>query len=93
MLKIISGIDSLQKGYIEVYKRPIHRYSRKALAKTLSFVPQNIPLDFPFTVAQTVLMGRYPHLGVLGIEGGEDVKLVHRMLTFAGGVSSGRPKD
>jgi iron complex transport system ATP-binding protein len=43
-----------------------------------------MPLDFPFSVMQTVLMGRYPHLGVLGIEGETDLAVARRALEFTG---------
>jgi iron complex transport system ATP-binding protein len=84
LLKTLAGIDTLQTGRVKIFDRAIGRYSRKALAKTLSFVPQSMPLDFPFSVMQTVLMGRYPHLGVLGIEGEADLAVARRALEFTG---------
>jgi iron complex transport system ATP-binding protein len=84
LLKTLAGVGTLQAGQVNIFDRPLSHYSRKALAKTLSFVPQSMPLDFPFSVMQTVLMGRYPHLGVLGIEGEKDLLVARRALEFAG---------
>lgn len=84
LLKTLAGIDSPQGGQVTVFDRAIKRYSRRDLAKTLSFVPQNMPMDFPFTVTQTVLMGRYPHLGVLGLEGQADIEVAQRAIDFTG---------
>jgi iron complex transport system ATP-binding protein len=84
LLKALAGIDSLQAGGVNVFDRPIGRYSRHELARIRAFVPQNVPADFPFTVTQTVLMGRYPHLGVLGIEGKRDLEITARVLDVAG---------
>ncbi|MDX9786635.1 MAG: ABC transporter ATP-binding protein [Desulfobacterales bacterium] len=94
LLKTLAGIDLPQGGRVNVFDRALERYSRKDLAKTLSFVPQNMPLDFPFTVAQTVLMGRYPHLGVLGFEGEADIQIAQRAIEFTGVTHlSGRKVD
>ena len=68
LMKTISGIEKLQKGQLVILDRPLQNYTRKALAKIIAFVPQMIPVDFPFTVSEVVLMGRSPHLGVLGLE-------------------------
>lgn len=84
LLKTLAGIDSPQSGSVTVFGRSIDRYPRKELAKTLAFVPQNMPLDFPYTVMQTVLMGRHPHLGVLGFEGEKDIQLARKAMVFAG---------
>ena len=48
----------------------------------LALVPQQIDADFPFTVAETVLMGRYPHLGLLAVEGKRDLELAEQAMEF-----------
>jgi iron complex transport system ATP-binding protein len=91
LLKILCGIEKLQKGKIDIFGQSIRRYTRTELAKALSFVPQTVPENFPFTVLQTVLMGRYPHLGALGIETRQDIDIARRAIDFCGIASlSGR---
>jgi iron complex transport system ATP-binding protein len=75
LLKLLAGLLSLKHGRIDIRARNIASYSSKALARTIAYVPQNVPVEFPFTVAQVVLMGRAPHLGLLGFEGEADVEI------------------
>jgi iron complex transport system ATP-binding protein len=84
LLKTLCGIEKLQKGKIDIFGRSIKRYTRTELAKVLSFVPQTVPEDFPFSVLQTVLMGRFPHLGTLGIETRQDVEIARKAIDFCG---------
>jgi iron complex transport system ATP-binding protein len=46
---------------------------RRDLARMLAVVPQDTHLAFDYTVLEIALMGRYPHLGALEIEGPADV--------------------
>ena len=84
LMKVISGLLKHQKGHLKILNRPIESYKRKALAKTIAFVPQTTSVDFPFTVMEVVLMGRSPHLGMLGLEKEEDLKAAERALVFTG---------
>ncbi len=82
LLKALSGLHPLSEGEIQIRQRPINGFSRKELARTLALVPQQINADFPFTVAETVLMGRYPHLGLLSVEGRQDLTLAEQAMEF-----------
>jgi iron complex transport system ATP-binding protein len=48
---------------------------RRLLARRLAYLPQEYTLAFPFTVAEVVLMGRYPHRGPFALENDEDARL------------------
>jgi iron complex transport system ATP-binding protein len=82
LLKALAGLHPLVEGDIYVRQRLINDYSKKELARTLALVPQQINADFPFTVAETVLMGRYPHLGLLAVEGKRDLGLAEQAMEF-----------
>ncbi len=84
LLKVISGILKLQNGDLQILGQPFDHYSRKELARTISFVPQMAQVDFPFTVTEIVLMGRSPYLGVLGLEEENDLKIAHQAIAFTG---------
>jgi len=84
LMKLISGILKSQQNQLEILGRPVRSYTRKALAKTLAFVPQTIPTEFPFTVIEVILMGRSPHLGMLGLEGQNDLEIANRAMAFTG---------
>jgi len=84
LMKVISGILRPQNGQLEIMGRSIDNYTRKNLAQTIAFVPQTIPVDFPFTVTEIVLMGRSPYLGILGLEQEIDLEIAQRAITFTG---------
>ena len=84
LMKIISGILKPQSGELKILNRSINLYHRKALARTISFVPQMTFEDFPFTVTEIVLMGRSPYLGVLGLEEENDLEIANRAIAFMG---------
>ncbi|MGD9972191.1 MAG: ABC transporter ATP-binding protein [Desulfatirhabdiaceae bacterium] len=84
LIKSIAGIQSPKTGRIDILGRPLSDYGRKALAKKLAMVPQIAPVDFPFTVEETVLMGRAPHLGMLGMESESDLKIARQIMEFTG---------
>ncbi len=84
LMKTISGIIRPENGTLNVLGRKITDYSRKELACKLAFVPQDAPLDFPFTVSELVLMGRSPYLGPLGIPDENDLETAHQAIVFTG---------
>ena len=60
LMKLMAGIAQPGNGVLNILDRPIHAYSRRNLARQIAFVPQSVPIDFPFTVKEVVLMGRSP---------------------------------
>ena len=82
LLKIFAGLLRPPEGQVEIFGRPIGNYRQKSLARTLAMVPQQLPLDFPFTVAEAVLMGRAPYHGALGIESEEDFAIAKQAMAF-----------
>ena len=82
LMKVISGILKPQNGELKILNRPIDQYHRKALAKTIAFVPQMTFADFPFTVTEIVLMGRSPYLGILGLEQENDLEVANQAIAF-----------
>lgn len=84
LLKLISGIRKHQQGMIHVLDKPVLHYSRKSLARKMAHVQQNPSVDFSFTVFELVLMGRAPHLGMLGVEREKDIQLAKQAISFTG---------
>ena len=82
LLKSITGLHHLTAGEILLRQRSVTKYSRKELARSLAMVPQHINAEFPFTVAETVIMGRYPHLGLLAVEGKHDLEIAEQAMAF-----------
>ncbi|MBU0699170.1 MAG: ABC transporter ATP-binding protein [Proteobacteria bacterium] len=84
LMKVIAGILKPQTGRLEILGHSIDQYTRKALARTIAFVPQTLPVDFPFTVTEVVLMGRSPYLGMLGLEQERDLEIARQAIAFTG---------
>ncbi|MDP2756555.1 MAG: heme ABC transporter ATP-binding protein [Desulfurivibrionaceae bacterium] len=82
LLKGLANLLPVAHGRIEILGKALTSYTRRQLARKLAVVPQQISLDFPFSVAETVLMGRAPHLGLMGIEGGADHALAREAMHF-----------
>ncbi len=61
LIKAAMGLLPLSSGWVEAFGKPL-----KDNLKRVGYVPQreDIDWDFPVTVADVVLMGRYGHLGI-----------------------------
>jgi iron complex transport system ATP-binding protein len=90
LLRLLSGALSAGSGEVMVAGRPAGDWPARERARQVAVVPQESAAAFDFTVMETVLMGRTPYLGLLGLEGPEDVRIAEEalrrtgMLDFAG---------
>jgi iron complex transport system ATP-binding protein len=73
LIKAISGVLPSRSGKITLNGQVITRVSRQSLACLVAVVPQNPSLPEAFTALEIVLMGRYPHLGLLRYESERDL--------------------
>ena len=79
---LITIMAGLRQGYLGVcsYRGlDIRAWKRRAFARRVSFVPQSLKLDFPFTAEQVVTMGRTPY-GDGMFETAEDREAVGRSM-------------
>lgn len=63
LLRVIAGLWSTSSGSATLDAKELPRFSRNELARRIAFVPQDTHVDFAFTVAEILAMGRYPHRG------------------------------
>ena len=84
LLKIVDGLLKIQKGEILLLDRPLSSYRRGDIARQIAMVPQESTFRFPFSVSEVVLMGRFPHLGLLPFEGREDLEIAQRSMLLTG---------
>ncbi|MCC6967768.1 MAG: ABC transporter ATP-binding protein [Nitrospira sp.] len=61
LVKLLAKLAVPQTGDITLFGRSLTGLSQEETAQTVAFVPQESAQMFPFTVAETVLMGRFPH--------------------------------
>lgn len=82
LIRAICGLLRPREGLVEVFGRPVRQCSKRELARDIALVPQALPADIPFTVAEVVLMGRSPHLGLLAAEKSKDIEIGMRAMSF-----------
>jgi iron complex transport system ATP-binding protein len=67
-------------GRILYQGKSLTRYSRKQLALEIGLVPQDFNINFPFTVQEIVMMGRYPHIPRFNAPSAEDRRMVENTM-------------
>ena len=75
-LKILSAVLRGQ-GEVVINGRNIESYGRRELSKLFAVVQQEPRVNFPFTAAEIVLMGRASHHSVFSLEGRRDLEVAH----------------
>jgi iron complex transport system ATP-binding protein len=98
LLRTLAGLWQASEGEVLLNGQPLKAFSRKEAAKRIAFVPQEALMDFSFTVAEIVAMGRHPHRGRFSRENASDhdavenalkrcdvVHLRHRLVTTLSG--------
>lgn len=75
LLGILAGLRGGYTGQCFYQGRDLRQWSRRAFSRGVSFVPQSLAIEFPFTAAQVVMMGRTPHCDGL-FESEEDATTV-----------------
>jgi len=61
LLGILAGLKPTYSGSVEYAGCEVRAWRRRDFARRVSFLPQSVHVDFPFTAEQVVLMGRTPH--------------------------------
>jgi iron complex transport system ATP-binding protein len=80
LLRLLDRIYIPHSGSILLSDKPLAKFSRTAIAQRIAFVPQDNSIQFPFTVAEIVLMGRAPHSGGMAFENAHDRDVAHEMM-------------
>jgi iron complex transport system ATP-binding protein len=76
LLRCMAKIITDYSGTIKIKNENLKSYSHKKLARILTYLPQNLPAEIPFTARQFVLMARYPHLSPFSIVSPQDNEIV-----------------
>jgi len=80
LLRLLDRIYIPQRGTILLGREPIATLSRASIARRIAFVPQDNSVQFPFTVADIVLMGRAPHTRGMAFENSHDRDVARSMM-------------
>ena len=84
LMRIAAGILTPDAGAVTIDGRAATALTRRELARRVAVVPQETHSTFDFTVLDMVLMGRYPHLGPLTLEGPADLDIARDALRATG---------
>ena len=82
--RLLLGFLTPRAGTVTIGERAAAEYSRREFARAVAAVPQEMPVDFPFTVRELVLLGRMPHLSPLGLEAQSDHDAADQAMTLCG---------
>lgn len=80
LLKNLSAVLTPASGQVFLDGEVLYQVPPKELAKKLAVVPQDTTVQFPFTVMETVLMGRMPHQRRFQGDTPEDLAVVEEAL-------------
>ncbi len=82
LLKILYRLLAPQKGEILFELVPLKKMDQMDIAKRVAVVAQETHLLFPFTVLETVLMGRSPYLRNLVFESEKDLEIAKKAMEW-----------
>ncbi len=80
LLRLLSGVMSPQQGTVRLDGAPISGLNRRAIARRLAVVPQQLQVPFAFTVREVAGLGRTAHVPFLAAESARDRAAVANVL-------------
>ncbi len=83
LLKLLLGFYK-SKGEVLLFEKDINSYSKKEIAKIISYVPQTHKIPFSYSVFDVVLMGRLPHIGLFSNYSQKDRDIVNLAIERVG---------
>jgi len=80
LLRLGAGVLRPEAGRVRLAGQDIRGLSRRHIARTLGYLPQQVTSGFDYRVEEVVAMGRFPHLCGAGFLGPRDREVVERCL-------------
>lgn len=84
LMKCITAHLKPKLGSITIDGDDVSCIPRRQLAKNMAIVAQSASLNFPFTVLETVMMGRYPDSELFQDPSDEEMELISRSMKATG---------
>ncbi len=84
LLDLLSGYIRPDSGKIHFNGKKLSGYSKRNLSQYIALVPQEYRVNFPYTVRETVAMGRYPHQGRFSYPTRRDMQIIDNALEICG---------
>lgn len=83
LIKTMSRIVTPDSGEVRLSDHDLGTFSFRDLARQVAVVPQEISINFAYTVREIVMMGRHPYIGRLSSETSEDLEICDRAMRLA----------
>lgn len=84
LLDLIAGHKKPATGTVLYDGRPVHRIAKSRLARHIALVSQNFYINFPYTVMDVVMMGRYPYMARFSPPSQTDYQIVEETMRITG---------
>lgn len=84
LLRVASGVLRPDAGRVTLGSDPLETLPRREVARRLAVVAQDSEIAFAFSAGELALMGRSPHLGLMGFETARDRALADAALARLG---------
>lgn len=84
LLKLFTGHYRPKSGSVRLSGAEVSSLPRREAALQLAYVPQRTEMEFPFSVVETVLMGRHAYAGFAALDTDEDVRAAMDALDLLG---------
>lgn len=82
LMKLLAGQLTPTDGEVRLDGRPVTDWSRRAFARRVAYLAQELPATEDLTVAELVRFGRFPWRGLLGRMTAEDNEQIRKAMTL-----------
>ena len=80
LLRVLAGLVRPDVGSVSLGETNLSSFNPRERARRISYMPQHDAIH-PFTALETVLMGRYTHLGRFELEGRRDRQIARQAMS------------
>ena len=80
LLQLIAGVSRPERGRVLLQGQELSGIPRGEIARSVSVLPQETFVEFPFTALEVVLMGRAPYLKRFQWEGPRDLEIAREAM-------------
>lgn len=80
LLYTLMGFLKANRGSVKLKGKNLTHYSRTELAGIFAYIPQELHSEFEYSVEDTVLMGRFPFMGMMQKHSAEDLEILNDTL-------------
>lgn len=84
LLKLLARIHNPWQGTVRLNGKDLKDFKQVQIAKIVAKVSQEMPEDFPFTVEETIAMGRSPYIKRFAVETKTDRRIIDKSMELTG---------